>query len=963
MEEFVELEFQRDGFGLAPDAADADPGLAIYVPARPGRVAIRTCSCAGARQRNCRHQRELARLVRRFEAATGNESWRHLFEGSLWYRLADCLFGGEPEAAATIQVAAMPTGFRVFDSTGLELLRWSAAGECGTRLLERLGQRPPAGGGVERGALLERLFRCQLSDTEAFLRKRGMLTIGQKLEESFWFRVAYHCFREFGRGGGSFHPAIEETSGEFMLAFRPMSDGEPLRIFVARSRVRAVLELLREEFPDQEDLAIHPVPLRALFHISPATELDVEVRPILQSLQAAGESRFLEGEDLERFRYGKLVWVKELRVLAELEDPERPRRFRAPQRMRLRRHQVPGFLDELRGESGAAALIAGASSGSLTVFERFDSIEIVPETLDRSWYWLSVRYGFGEERIPLAELLAARKRGDPYLETRAGWVDLRARAFDRLEKLAAAPGFRIEGDRVRLGAATVLGLCATEPSPVEIAGDRAELVDRLLRLRPASPLGDIRGLASALRDYQRRGVDWLRFLFENGLSGLLCDEMGLGKTHQAMALLLSLCEQDRIGGPFLVVTPRTVMSHWQRKVAEHAPGLSVSVYHGADRSLAPPLAAGQVVLTSYGILRRDAGELSACEFAVVVLDEIQHAKNRDTLNFQAAAALHARMKVGLTGTPVENDLGELGALFDLVLPGYFAAAGVTAAELTSPDGDVARVRRVAAPFVLRRSKSAVLEELPEKIEDTLACTLSEEQVALYRQAITSKGEPLRRALLSSTGPPPYLHIFALLNFLKQICDHPALALGRPDRFAEHESGKWDAFLEILGETLDGGQKVVVFSQYLGMLEIMRRHLDGLGVGFAVLTGSTRNRAGAIDRFNVDPRCRVFLGSLKAGGTGIDLVAGSAVIHYDRWWNAAREDQATDRVHRIGQKRAVQVFRLVTEGTLEEKISAIIEKKRRLAASAVADDDARLARAFTREELLALLSLPTSQQES
>ena len=233
----------------------------------------------------------------------------------------------------------------------------------------------------------------------------------------------------------------------------------------------------------------------------------------------------------------------------------------------------------------------------------------------------------------------------------------------------------------------------------------------------------------------------------------------------------------------------------------------------------------------------------------------------------------------------------------------------------------------------------MLDELPEKIEDVRTCALSDDQVRLYRDAVDGRGAELARQIeAAADGHLPYIHVFALLSLLKKICDHPALALGDLDRAGELVSGKWELYREILAECLESGHKVVVFTQFLGMIELMARHLEGLGVGFVKLTGASVRRGEIVDRFNHDPDCRVFLGSLKAGGTGIDLVGGSAVIHYDRWWNAAKEDQATDRVYRLGQRRAVQVFKLVTEGTLEEKIAALIERK--------APDDGECRRART-----------------
>ncbi|NJL28132.1 MAG: DEAD/DEAH box helicase, partial [Thermoanaerobaculia bacterium] len=491
---------------------------------------------------------------------------------------------------------------------------------------------------------------------------------------------------------------------------------------------------------------------------------------------------------------------------------------------------------------------------------------------------------------------------------------------------------------------------------------RAKLLRQLLELRPTVPFRQPKGLLSQLRPYQRMGVDWLRFLYENGLGGLLCDDMGLGKTHQAMALMVWLREIEKLSGPFLVVAPTSVLSHWRDKIRDFAPALSAIIHHGTERNLEAALEAADVVVTSYGLLRRDLEKLAGVRFALAIFDEIQNMKNRGTLAWQAAHQLEAGVKLGLTGTPIENSLGELKALFDLVLPGYLGGDEAFLARYAAAEEDpkksagrLGELRRSIGPFVLRRLKTAVLDELPEKFEDVRMCALSEDQVGLYREAISDRGGELMQALNNTAEPLPYIHVFALLNLLKQICDHPALALGKLEEAERWSSGKWDLFVELLGECLGSGQKVVVFSQYLGMIRLMERHLEKLGVGFVKLTGASQDRGAIVDRFNKSEECRVFLGSLKAGGTGIDLVGGSVVIHYDRWWNAAREDQASDRVHRIGQKRAVQIFKLVTEGTLEEKISAIIDKKRALMDSVVQEDDPKLSKVFSRDELLALLT--------
>jgi SNF2 family DNA or RNA helicase len=247
--------------------------------------------------------------------------------------------------------------------------------------------------------------------------------------------------------------------------------------------------------------------------------------------------------------------------------------------------------------------------------------------------------------------------------------------------------------------------------------------------------------------------------------------------------------------------------------------------------------------------------------------------------------------------------------------------------------------------------------LPPKIEDTRSCKLSQEQAALYKETLTIRANALRQALSENAEDIPYLHIFALLDLLKRICDHPALLEDDPGAYEKRSSGKWDLFVELLSEALESGQKVVVFSQYLGMVEIIRRHLEKEGIGHSILTGATTDRGEVIRRFNEEKSCRVFVGSLKAGGTGIDLVAASVVIHYDRWWNSAKEEQATDRVHRIGQTRGVQVIKFITKGTLEEKIAALISEKRALLSEVVGEDDGGVLKSLSRHEFLELLRAP------
>ena len=987
---FRNLEFLRYGFGLVAEPGDADPGLAVMATLPTKASASRphkSCNCKAAKKANCRHLRSLASLASEFRKATGGRDGGEAFVASSWHALGELLHRGETQPCLGVRVAradASATACVTFArGDGRELACWLDGSSARDRLLDRAGLSPKTEQETGRFAALKKLGLLIRSDTEQKMNAAGVRTQRQDREESFWGRFTYHCFREYGTHAGSFEPSIDRGSGEFTLTWRANAAGtaEPtLRLVVPRTEVRSVLKFLATTFPDERTIAIHPIPLKTLFVIAPTTELDqVEVRPMLQALQASGEQRFLERADVAKFSYGDdLVYVEELGVLAELERPDRPRRFIAPEAVKLARSQVPGFLSAHQDALADETLVLDESLRSLAIRREYDRIAIAPAEGNGDeprWHWLSVRYGFGNVEIELRDLLTAKREGRAYLETDAGSIDLSAPSLRPLDRLLTRADLLDEGTTggaLRLSALELLGLTSSASSPIEVSkqGARAEIIRRLLACEPSVAAEALPELASPLRAYQRLGLEWLRFLYENGLSGLLCDDMGLGKTHQAMAFMLWLRAQRPADGPTLVVCPTTVISHWREKLVTHAPGLKVVIHHGSERDAQASLDGADVVVTSYGVVRNDVVELGRLPFALVVLDEAQHLKNRDTHAYRATRLLHTRMTLGLTGTPIENSLLDLKALFDLILPGYLgtdaefersyvAPANQSVPGLLPNPAVLETLHRKISPFILRRVKHAVLDELPEKIEDLRTCRLSDDQVKLYRDVLATRARPLVEQLQArgaARGPVPYLHIFAVLTLLKKICNHPALLLGRTDDADDerYRSGKWDLFQELLSESLDSGQKVVVFSQFLEMIAMIDRLLGRSGVGRAVLTGSSRDRGAIVRRFNEDPDCRVFIGSLKAGGTGIDLVAGSVVIHYDRWWNAAREDQATDRLHRIGQRRSVQVFKLVTEGTLEERISAIIERKRQVMQAAVREDDPERSKSFSREELLDLL---------
>jgi SNF2 family DNA or RNA helicase len=456
---------------------------------------------------------------------------------------------------------------------------------------------------------------------------------------------------------------------------------------------------------------------------------------------------------------------------------------------------------------------------------------------------------------------------------------------------------------------------------------------------------DITRLKATLRPYQEQGVHWLWFLYCHGLSGLLCDDMGLGKTHQTMALLAAVANEDEEKrNKYLVVCPTSVIYHWQELLKKFLPELRVCTYYGLTRSLEDFEANYDLLLTSYGILRTGRENFRTLSLEIAIFDEIQIGKNYASQTHQALRSINAQMRLGLTGTPIENRIRELKSLFDIVLPSYmppdavFRDLFINPIEKTNDEEKKTLLGKLIKPFILRRKKSEVLFDLPEKIEEISYCDLSEEQKKLYREVALKMRDTVYQELKAETRPVSYVHVFSALSTMKRICDHPSLIHGDAKQYHTHASGKWDLFVELLSEALGSGQKVVVFSQYLEMLAIIESHLKKKGIGFASIKGSTRDRSEQLRRFREDPACEVFVASLLAAGVGIDLTVASIVIHYDRWWNPAKENQATDRVHRIGQNRGVQVFKLVTKNTIEEHIHEMIERKKGLLEQIIGTDD-------------------------
>lgn len=457
-----------------------------------------------------------------------------------------------------------------------------------------------------------------------------------------------------------------------------------------------------------------------------------------------------------------------------------------------------------------------------------------------------------------------------------------------------------------------------------------------------------------LRDYQKQGYHWLSYLKYYGLGGLLCDQMGLGKTHQSMALMAgTLAENPH--ARMLVVAPASVVYHWREKLKAFCPQIRTRVHHGPERDARKAMRHFQVVITTFATLRNDIEEFNDHIFDLVVFDEIQNLKNKSTKAYREIKKLQALCKIGLTGTPIENHVKELKALLDLVFPGFLGSDAHFKRYFSDPiDNDStsikAHLKEMINPFTLRRNKIEVLSELPEKTEDVRSIEHTDYEKDLYSELKASG----KKRLKNTSDGSGMLPIFALIDQLKQVCNHPALYF-KNDAYHDYPCAKWDSFTELATEVLQGGEKLVVFTQYLGMVDIFKKYFQQQGVEYACITGQTRHRDKEQERFQTDPNCKVFIGTLRAAGVGIDLTAATVLVHYDRWWNAAREEQGTDRIHRIGQNRAVQVYKFRTLGTVEERIAAIIERKRDLLDEVVAFDSDSFSKVFSIDELLEILA--------
>jgi len=769
-----------------------------------------------------------------------------------------------------------------------------------------------------REALLRKLT---MTGQEGELLKRGAASARLRWEASPWYRWARGMFSRFPDGEGV---RIEQRNDRFHLIA-----GEAT-VALPPSAVEHVITARGGTVAAAGGFAVAPLSLTPSLRIELTAGRALRFIPVLlegttvhlrETLPRFGKFFFLPGRFASAVAISPMFAERGKTEQTSLFDARPSSGLPLDRETLIAEEDAFAFIEAHREElarmpaSLAPDVVRNAQPHRLDGEVVFDFAPAAGELLD-----VDIVFEAGGDVVHAGELALARRAGVRALVRGNIWIDVADEQLEWLDGATIGPHGHVLVTKLELlrirGSLRGKAVFRGDPSCRELF----RVFDELPGAGDAPPPA---AFGMDLYGYQQTGYHWLWLLQQNGFGALLCDDMGLGKTHQAIALIRAVTLTNP-GARVLVVCPTSVLDHWREKLARYDSGPDVT-------------------LTSYGMVRSRIEQFRGRRFDLLVLDEMQMIKNADTATHQMLRSIDARIAIGLTGTPIENHEGELMTLLDVVVPGYLSRRVENRATL----------QRLVRPFVLRRTKQQVLTELPPKIVDKRHCELTAEQRTLYRRVIEARAKPLR-AQLRAGAAVSYVHVFAALNYLKQICNHPASAGGGFDD-ANVTSGKWELFLELLDECMSSGLKVVVFSQYLKMLELIERELQRREVGFASIKGTTHARGAEIARFRDDPDCRVFTASLRAGGLGIDLTSASVVIHYDRWWNQAREDQATDRVHRLGQSKGVQVIKLITRGTVEEKIDALIARKAQLADDVIRADDPSLVKQFTVEELEELLA--------
>ncbi len=581
---------------------------------------------------------------------------------------------------------------------------------------------------------------------------------------------------------------------------------------------------------------------------------------------------------------------------------------------------------------------------------------------------VSMDYGDMAPQEMIEVLMAYRMKKRYYRLHSGAFIDLNTPELQTAAKLIDNLGFSssdIENKVVQIPKYQALHLDNLSRENDEFTLARSGDFERMVRDIREPQYGEYevpQTLVKVLREYQITGFNWLKSLARYGLGGILGDEMGLGKTLQVIAFILS--ERIKEPAPSIVVAPTSLIYNWSEEVAKFAPELTVIVIDGLQderKIMLEDIEGADIVITSYGIMRRDVGLYSTKKFKYCFIDEAQNIKNPNTLNSQSVKQLKASSYFALTGTPMENTLTELWSIFDFLMPGYLGSHKSFVTNFESPiaknqDMDVLQeLNRRVKPFILRRLKREVLKELPEKIESKVVNEMTGPQARLYRTWLSQARNDFEIEVAANGFMRSQIKILSLLTRLRQLCCHPSLFI----EDYNGGSGKLDMLQELVEDAIGGGHRILIFSQFTEMLGIIKKKLESMDVSYYYLDGATKSeeRVKMAQSFNAGTN-EVFLISLKAGGTGLNLTGADVVIHFDPWWNPAVEDQASDRAHRYGQNKAVQVYKLITKGTIEEKIYTLQEKKKALIDTLIQPGENFLSK-MTEEEIRSLFASPES----
>lgn len=569
-----------------------------------------------------------------------------------------------------------------------------------------------------------------------------------------------------------------------------------------------------------------------------------------------------------------------------------------------------------------------------------------------------------DEEVPFPQVVDALFRNRNYIKLADGsYTRISAGALLSLLKTI---GQSKDTTRPLYQALPILHALESHEIATDMDAGFRDFVDKIHNFKELAAIKLSKEFHGELREYQQEGLNWLSFLREYGLAGILADDMGLGKTIQALALLLSH-HQNTKRAPSLVVAPTSVVYNWLSEAEKFTPTVTTGLFLGRDRGELLSLLQKEdsrrpnVIFTTYGIIRRDYETLKKIQFEYLILDEAQNIKNPESVGAIAAKNLKAFHRLALSGTPVENRLKELWSLFDFLMPEFLGTHKDFNDTFERPieagaDGAGQKLRKIVHPFIMRRMKSQVEKELPDRTDIINLCELEDDQRALYLNVLDECRQKVFSEIASrGIGSSQFSVLTALLR-LRQVCCDPRLLKNRTDETPPPASAKLTAFMSMIAEIIEEGHKILVFSQFVEMLSLMKVELEAAGYVYEYIDGQVpaKERLDRVNRFNADQSIPIFLISLKAGGTGLNLTGADYVIHYDPWWNPAVENQATDRAHRIGQTRHVFNYKLITRGTVEEKIIALQKKKKELAELVIGGDES-VAKELTKEDLEYLFS--------